>query len=62
MAERGEKTCTGLGTVRGASTGTLPPANAASDSHDFGHLIRRKAATRGGAPTEVSMVAKKWPL
>jgi hypothetical protein len=33
----------------------------AADSGDFGHLFRRKAATRGGAATQVSMIAKKWP-
>ena len=32
-----------------------------ADSGDFGHLFRRKAATRGGAATQVSMIAKKWP-
>ena len=32
-----------------------------ADSGDFGHLFRRKAAPFGGAATQVSMIAKKWP-
>ena len=32
-----------------------------ADSGDCGHLFRRKAATLGGAATQVSMIAKKWP-